>query len=109
MKARFRDLCWLRPFDESSDAASAGKIYAQSTILSLAVLCSAFFSIASLVLSVLNYQNAVYVLAVAVGASAITVGMEWHAQLRARALNQLFAVIVVVLSFWLFNYLGIQL
>jgi len=61
------------------------------------VVGSPALALLALGLTLLANAQAASVLAMAVGISAITAGLEWNAGLKARALNQLFAALVVAL------------
>lgn len=103
MNTRLRDCLRFKPFDETSDGLVAGGVYARSSILTVAVFAGACLGVASLVLALTANPVAPRVLAAALGVSAITAGLEWHAGLKARSLNQLFAALVIALGFWLLS------
>ena len=100
MKFSLRDCLRLKPFDETSDARVAGGVYAGSSILTGAVVVGAILSIASLVFVIASHPAASRILDAAIGVSAFTAGLEWHAGLKARSLNQLYAAVVVTVGFW---------
>lgn len=106
MKLNARDFLKLKPFDETSDALVSGSVYERSPILTMAIVLSAILSIASLVFVLASQPAALHVLAAAIGVSAVTAGLEWHAGLKARALNQLTAAGVVAIGFCLLPVLS---
>lgn len=85
----------LKPFDETTDAQVAGATYASSPLLAIGILASAGLGLAALALVLFGLPSALPVLGMCVAASAVTAGLEWHANLKARALNQLFAALVM--------------
>lgn len=101
MKCSLSGLIRLKPFDESEERPKAGAIYAGSVFFSVAIIACAFLAITALALSIVKSVHAIEILACTIGVSAVTAGVEWHAGLRARALNQLFSVVLVALAFGL--------
>lgn len=96
MKFSWSGALRMKPFDETADAALAGKTYAMSATLSVLVVVAAMLSLAALVLVLFEHPAALSTLGAAVAVTAVTSGVEWSAGLKARALNQLFAAVVVV-------------
>lgn len=90
MKFSLRGLVRLQPFDESPDVDRAGAIYANSRLMALGVIGSFLLAVIALVLTIMASPFAWPALAIGVGVSAVTAGLEWNAGLRARSLNQLF-------------------
>lgn len=99
MKCSLIGLLRLKPFDESEENPRAGAIYAESTFFTLAILASSFLAITALALAFTGSNHSIEVMAGAVGISAVTAGFEWHAGLKAKALNQLCTVVVASLLF----------
>lgn len=97
MKFTIAGLFKLKPFDEEAEAELAQEKYKGSRVLRLSVGVTAAMAVCGLMLTVLESQAAMRVTFAAVGASAVTAGMEWNAGLRARALNQLFVTVVFAL------------
>lgn len=95
MKINLPGLLQLKPFDESADARIAGKAYASSPALAAGVVISAALGVLALGLQLFGRESALPVLGICVAVSAVTAGLEWHANLQARALNQLFATLIV--------------
>lgn len=95
MKINLPGLLQLKPFDESADALIAGKTYASSPALAAGVIISAFLGLLALGLQLFGHESALPALGLCVAVSAVTAGLEWHANLKARALNQLFATLIV--------------
>ncbi|BBN90684.1 hypothetical protein [Azospira sp. I09] len=95
MKIHLPGLLQLKPFDESADARIAGKIYASSPALAAGVVISGVLGVAALGLQLFGHESALPVLGLCIAVSAVTAGLEWHANLKARALNQLFATLIV--------------
>ena len=98
MKMSLAGLLVLKPFDESLDAPIAGKVYSNSTLLTIGVVWAFILAAAALILVIVKHTGALEVLAVAVAVSAVTSGMEWNAGLRARALNQLLITVLVAIG-----------
>jgi hypothetical protein len=94
MKISIAGLARLKPFDEKQDHSIAGSVYAGSVILKVGVISSVFLAAAALLAAVQGSVHASNIVALAVAVSALTAGMEWHAGLRARALNQLFVTVL---------------
>lgn len=88
----------LKPFDEHVDARCAGALYARSRILTAFVLGTALSALLALGMVLASHPNSFLAIGVSVSMSAITAGMEWHAGLHARALNQLFATVIAVVG-----------
>jgi len=86
----------LKPFDEHVDARCAGALYARSRILTALVLATALSALVALGMVFVGHPSSLLAIGVSVSISAITAGMEWHAGLHARALNQLFATVIAV-------------
>lgn len=103
MKKFISRLVNLKPFDETEDSKIANEKYINSNVLTLGILSSSFFSFAGFVLAVMHNKNALLLLSIAVGLSAITSGLEWSAGLKARASNQLFVCVLSVLLITLLN------
>lgn len=97
MKINLPGLLQLKPFDESADARIAGKTYASSPALTAGVAISAVLGVLALGLQLFSHESALTVLGLCVAVSAVTAGLEWHANLKARALNQLFATLIVTI------------
>ena len=95
MKINLPGLLQLKPFDESADALIAGKTYAASPALAAGVVISALLGVLALGLQFFGHESAMPVLGLCIGVSAVTAGLEWHVNLKARALNQLFVTLVV--------------
>lgn len=99
MKYWLTRLVRLKPFDESAETPRAGTIYANSVFFTIAIGASAFLAVTAFALALAGAKHAQEVLAGAVGLSAVTAGVEWHAGLKARALNQLFTVVLAAFLF----------
>lgn len=99
MKCSLSGLVRLKPFDESEEKPKAGTIYADSVFFGVAIVAGGFLALTALALAFAGSKHALEVLAGAVGLSAVTAGFEWHAGLKAKALNQLFAVVLAALLF----------
>lgn len=99
MKYSLSGLVRLKPFDESEETPRAGSIYAGSAFFTVAIVASGFLALTALALAVTGSEHALEVLAGAVGISAVTAGLEWHAGLKAKALNQLFTVVLAAILF----------
>lgn len=95
MNINLRGLLQLKPFDESADARVAGKTYASSPLLAAGIVVSGILGVLALGLQLFGHESALPVLGLCIATSAVTAGLEWHANLKARALNQLFAAVVV--------------
>ena len=85
MNINLRGLLQLKPFDESADALIAGKTYASSPALAAGVVVSAFLGLLALGLQLFGQVSALPALGLCVAVSAVTAGLEWHANLKARA------------------------
>ena len=99
MKCSLSGLMRLKPLDESEEKPRAGTIYADSVFFTVAIVVSSVLSLTALALAIAGAKHALPVLAGAVGISAVTAGFEWHAGLKAKALNQLFAVVLAAILF----------
>lgn len=99
MRWSISGLLKLKPFDESEDVRRASDIYAGSIFFTVSIVVSSVLALAALVFSVTDATNALVLLGIAVGISAVAAGLEWHAGLKARAMNQLFAVVLVCCLF----------
>lgn len=96
MQITFRKILCLSPFSEDNDRFVAGRVFGGYTTLLFGAIVTALLTVASVVLTALRYMDeALNVIAVAVAASALTAGIEWHAGLRMRAANQLFASVIL--------------
>jgi hypothetical protein len=84
----------LKPFDESADGLRHGERYSRAPLLAAGVIAAFVFAIAGLILAMAGHSQAMNVLLLAIALSAITSGIEWHAGMCARALNQLFAMVL---------------
>lgn len=91
-----KGLLRLKPFDETADEVEPGAVYAKSWALTLGVAASAGLASLALLLAATGSTAAMTVLAICVAISSVTAHLEWHAGLRARALNQLFATLLFV-------------
>ena len=103
MRVSVTGLMRLKPFDESAERQAALKADTSMPFLGVGVVAGACLSLASFVLVLLDKQYALDVLALALSVSAVTAGLEWHAGLKANALNQIFSVVLVLLVFGLFE------
>lgn len=99
MKCSLIGLVRLKPFDETEETPRAGTIYAGSVFFTVAILAGGFLALTALALAVVGSKHALEAFASAVGISAVTAGFEWHAGLKAKALNQLFAVVLAAILF----------
>ncbi|MBN9424734.1 MAG: hypothetical protein BGO63_10470 [Candidatus Accumulibacter sp. 66-26] len=106
MKLSLLGLMKLKPFDETDEKPKAGSIYANSVWFSAVIMAGGFLALAALALGVAGSEYAFNILAIAMCISAVTAGMEWHAGLKAIALNQLFTAVLAAL---LFNIVGNRL
>ncbi len=106
MKYSLRGLLQLKPFDDTADSRAAGPIYASSPLLAAGIVISASLGILSLGLLLFGHESAITVLGLSIATSAVTSGLEWHAGLKARALNQIFVTVVLVSSISLFKITG---
>lgn len=97
MKISLSGLLQLKPFDDSADARIAGKTYASSPLLAAGIVLSAALGVIALGLILFGQPYGVHVLGLCIAVSAVTAGLEWHFDLKARALNQLFATIVLTI------------
>ena len=97
MRFTISGLLRAKPFDESSDP-SAGDVYVGSPLLACLIAVGAGLCLAAVYLAATS-ESFVWVkrlLCLAAAVSAVTAGFEWHHGLRARALNQLFWVVVLL-------------
>ena len=96
MHINYRKVLFLSPFSEEDDRFVAGRVFGGYTTLWFGAIVTALLTVASVVLTALRFMDeALNVIAVAVAASAVTAGIEWHAGLRMRAANQLFASVIL--------------
>lgn len=84
----------LKPFDESADGVRHREQYARSPLLAIGVIGAFAFAIAGLFLAIAAHSQAMNAVLLAIALSSLTAGLEWHAGMRARALNQLFAMVL---------------
>jgi hypothetical protein len=103
VKITITGLLALKPFDEAAESARAGSTYANSVILTVGVVSSAALAFAAVAMALTGHRQAMLVIGVAIGVSAITTGFEWNAGLRARALNQLFGTVVFAAGFFVLS------
>ena len=98
MRFTLLGLLRAKPFDESSDPP-AGDIYVRSPLLAVLIVLGAGLCLAGMYQAATggSSETVVVLIALAVAVSAITAGIEWNAGLKARALNQLFWVLVVLI------------
>ena len=88
MRISIAGLMRLKPFDESADPDGAEAMYANDRLMACSVVGSFVLVAIALVLTIAASRFAWVALAVGVGASAVTAGLEWNAGLRARSLNR---------------------
>lgn len=98
MRFSFTGLLKLKPFDESDDAKRETELFATNNLLALGVLASFLLALCALGLTLTGSHLAWFALSSAAAVSAITAGLEWNAGLHARALNQLFITVIVVIG-----------
>ena len=98
MRFTLLGLLKAKPFDESSDPP-AGDVYVRSPLLAVLILLGAGLGLAGMYQSATSgsLESVVALISLAVAVSSITAGIEWNAGLKARALNQLFWVLVVLI------------
>lgn len=94
MKSSAAGLLKMKPFDESGDVKLSGQVYANSLMLTTGIIGSTGLVIVACLMALVGAKQALGVLGLAVGVSAIVAGLEWHAGLKVRALNQLFGTLV---------------
>lgn len=99
----FKGLRVLKPFDETADNQRAGAIYADSVLFSMAIVAAAFLVLTALVMLIAGFKNSREVFVLAMAIYAVMAGFEWHAGLKAKALNNLF---MVVLSLFMISIAG---
>lgn len=92
----WRGLCRLKPFDDGPEDERAPESYRSSVLMTVLSGASSLTAIGAVLGAATGLSAALELLGVALGLSAITAGLEWHAGLRARALNQLFVIVLVV-------------
>lgn len=100
VRISLRGLLRLKPFDESRDCAFAEEDFSPSPTLDVLVNASTLTAIAALAFVLLgHYGDATTMLACSLGLTAICAGAEWHAGLRAHAMNHLFSTVLYVYIF----------
>lgn len=96
MKLRLRDCLRLKPFDESEETGSALLAYYRSPLLMVAAVATGLLAVAAAGLALAGFPQTVDTLYAGVGTAAITSGLEWNAGLKARAMNHLFLVLIML-------------
>lgn len=100
MRISLRGLLRLKPFDESADGDFAEKNFSPSLTLDILVNASTLTTIGALVFVLLGrYGDAATMLALTLGLTALCAGAEWHAGLKAHALNHLFSMLLYLSMF----------
>lgn len=96
MKTRFRDWLRLRPFDESAESDGALGAYSQSPLLMVAAVATVLLAVAAAGLAIAGFPQAFDTIRASIAAGAVTAGLEWNAGLKARALNHMFMVLLLL-------------
>lgn len=104
MKISIHGLLRLKPFDESADGLCHEKEYRRSPLMAAGIVIGAALAVLSLILVIVGSEWGLKVLLLAVAVSAVTAGFEWHAGMKARALNQLFMVGIIMLAMLPLNH-----
>ena len=100
VKVSLRGLWRLKPFDASADAAFVGENFSPSLILDVLVNASTLTTLATLILLLFGYYgHARTMFACSLGLTAICAGAEWHAGLKAHALNHLCSTVLYLCMF----------
>lgn len=95
MKIAVRNILALRPFDESAERDRAQEHLTRLWLLSVSLGLALLLSVTACFMAALQTGLAVPVLCAAVGTNLLTVGIEWHLGLRARAGNRLTATLLM--------------
>ncbi|MBK4736137.1 hypothetical protein [Noviherbaspirillum pedocola] len=96
MKLRLRDALRLKPFDESAESGSAMFVYYSSPSLMVGAVVTVLLAVAAAGLAIAGFSQAMDTIYAGLGVGAITTGLEWNAGLKARSLNHLFLVLLVL-------------
>lgn len=104
MRFSFFGLLLMQPFEEEDeDKRSQGVFERHWHIVALAIL-SSLFCIGGVVTSLFSDQaTAINLILISLAILTINSGFEWQQGLKARALNHIFAVTIVVLAMLIFR------